>query len=449
MTQDNSAHQVLGKPGSLTRRAMLGRAGSAVLAGAAAPWFVPASALGKDDRPAPSNRLAVAVIGTGSRGGDHFGASLGTPSTQVVAVCDPQKKLAEARRKQADAHYAKSTAAGTYKGCAAYADFREVTSRGDIDAVFIAAPENWHALISIAALRSGKDVYCEKALSLTVAEGRAVASAVRRYGRVFQVGTQQRSDRNFRFACELARNGYLGQVHTVKVGVPGGRTLPNAPAKPAPPDIDYDLWLGPAPWTPYNDLKCSFNWYFILDYCVGWIQSWGVHHTDIALWGQPTLGQKTITAEGTAVFPTEGLANTSVTWNVTYTTPQGLVFNFTDNRQNPQGVQFIGERGWVHVCRGLLKASSPALLRETIGPDQEHLYESNNHHGNFLDCIRTRRDPVAPVEAGHAATAITIVGDIATRLGRKLTWDWEAERFVNDETANRMLSRAMRQPWRI
>ena len=436
----------------ISRRGLLERSAAAaggILVAGAAPAFVPASALGKEGRPAPSERIGVGVIGTGSRGGNHFDASLGFSNTQVLAACDPQSKKAQHYKAKAEAHYAKTAPSGTYKGCAAYQDFRELTGRDDIDAVFIAAPENWHVLTSIYALKAGKDVYCEKALSLTVAEGRALIGVVRRYGRVFQIGTQQRSDRNFRFACELARNGFLGKVHTVKVGVPGGRSLPNAEPKPAPPDIDYEMWLGPAPWTPYNDLKCSFNWYFILDYCVGWVQSWGVHHTDIALWGQPTLGQKTITIEGKATYPTEGLANTSITWNITYTTPAGLVFNFTDNKQNPQGVQFIGDKGSVHVWRGGIKAEPASLLRETIGPDQEHLYESNSHHGNFLECIKTRRDPVAPVEAGHAATAITIVGDIACRLGRKLTWNWETEKFVNDEVADRMLSRAYRKPWRI
>ena len=313
--------------------------------------------------------------------------------------------------------------------------------------MFIAAPENWHALMAAAAVRAGKDVYCEKAMSLTVAEGRALVEAVRRSGRIFQIGTQQRSDRNFRFACELARNGYLGKVHTVRVSVPGGQALPNAAPKPVPPGLDYEMWLGPAPWTPYNDLKCSFNWYFMADYCKGWIESWGVHHIDIALWGMPSLMASTLEIGGTAVFPTDGLANCSYKWDIAMTAADGLKVRYTDDSTAPHGVRFEGDKGWVHVVRGGIQAEPASLLKLNLRPADEHLYESNDHHGNFFECVRTRRDPVAPVEGGHAATTLTLVSDIATRLGRKVTWDWRKEQFVGDEAANRMLSRAMRSPW--
>jgi predicted dehydrogenase len=296
-------------------------------------------------------------------------------------------------------------------------------------------------------VKNGKDVYCEKAMTLTVAEGRAVVDAVRRHGRVFQLGTQQRSGGNFRFACELARNGYLGKVHTVQVGVPGGRSLPNAPPSPVPPDLDYEMWLGPAPEKPYNKIKCSYNWYFIFDYCVGWIQSWGVHHVDIAQWGAPSLREGKIDVEGTATFPTDGLADTSISWQVVFTKPDGLKFSFTDNRKHPQGCRFIGDEGWVHVNRGGIKAEPASLLKTALKPSDEHLYRSGSHHGNWLECIRTRRDPVADVEQGHTATSLTLIADITTRLGRKLTWDWDAETFVGDAAANRMLHRPMRAPW--
>jgi predicted dehydrogenase len=412
------------------------------------PAIIPASALGADGRPAPGNRINCAVIGLGDRGSQHTGALLGTAGAQLVAVCDPYRSKAEQWKKRVEDHYAKA-AGGTYQGCAAYQDFREIIARPDVDAVFIAAPEYWHALISIAALRAGKDVYCEKALSLTVAEGRAVCDAVRRHGRVFQIGTQQRSERGFRVACELARNGYLGEVHTVNVSVPGGRSLP--PAKPAapPPDLDYDLWLGPAPWTPYGEGKCTYNWYFIFDYCAGWIQSWGVHHIDIALWGMPSLMAATLDIEGTATFPTEGLANTSINWKVTCTPPKGPKLVFTDDKNGQHGVRFIGDKGWVHVVRGGLTSGPEELLEIKLKPTDQHLPVSNNHHLDFLEAVKTRRDPVAPVEGGHAATTLTLAADIATRLQRKVTWNWAAERFVKDDAANALLSRAMRSPWTI
>ncbi|MBM4018493.1 MAG: Gfo/Idh/MocA family oxidoreductase [Planctomycetes bacterium] len=413
----------------------------------AAPYVLPASSVGGEGRAAPSARLGMGFLGMGSRGTDHVRTLVQNAGVQVLAVCDPQQPKREAARKHVEQAYAGQAGRGGYKGCASVSDFREVLARADVDAVVIAAPEFWHGLMGAGAVAAGKDVYGEKALTLTVAEGRALVSAVRRHGRIYQVGTQQRSDRNFRFACELARNGYLGKVHTVKVAVPGGRSLPAAEPKPAPPEIDYEMWLGPAPWTPYNDLKCSYNWYFIYDYCVGWIQSWGVHHIDIALWGQPGLCASTLEVEGAAEFPKEGLADTSITWKVQARTPEGLRLVFTDDSGQPHGCRFEGDKGWVHVVRGGIKAEPESLLKATLGAGEEHLYESKNHHENFLECVRSRRGPAAPVEGAHAATTLTIVCDIATRLGRKLTWDWKAEKFAGDDAANRMLSRPMRAPW--
>ena len=422
----------------LSRRGFVAGAAAAV----ALPYFVPGSALGRNGAVAPSERITVGVIGAGNRGVHHTKGFSSRPDSEVLAVCDPQQKKRLGTRALAEKQS---------KGCKDYADFRDILARDDIDAVAIASPENWHALHGAMACEAGKDVYGEKALTLTVAEGRALCKTVRCYGRIFQAGTQQRSDQRFRFACELARNGYLGTLQRVKVGVPGGRALPNAPAKPAPPDIDYDLWLGPAPQTPYNDLKCSFNWYFIQDYCAGWIQSWGVHHCDIALWGAPTLHAGKVQVSGTAVFPTEGIANTSITWNTEIVTPGGLRMTFCDNKtpDHRQGCRFEGTKGWVHVTRGGIRAEPASLLQVKLKPDDEHLYESRDHHGNFLECIRTRRDPAAPVEACHAATTISLIADIATRLERKLTWDWAAERFVDDAAANRMLRRSMRAPWTL
>jgi predicted dehydrogenase len=430
---------------NLTRRSFLKTAAAL----AACPCLVPGTTFGAAGRPAPSNRLHCAVIGLGDRGSQHTGALCGLGEAQVVAVCDPYRRKAEDWKKRVEDHYARAAGTGAYQGCTAYQDFREILTRADIDAVVIAAPENWHVLMSLAAMRAGKDVYCEKALSLTVAEGRAACQAVRRHSRVFQIGTQQRSERRFRFACELARNGYLGAVHTVNVSVPGGRSLPVALPKAPPPELDYDLWLGPAPWTPYNDTKCTFNWYFIADYCAGWIQSWGVHHIDIALWGQPALMASTLEIEGTATFPTEGQANTSINWKVQAQPKQGPKLVFTDDKNGQHGVRFIGEKGWVHVVRGGISAEPEELLEVKLKAGDEHLYESRDHLVNFLECVKTRRDPVAPVEAGHAATTFTLVADIATRLQRKLTWDWRAERFVNDPAANALLSRALRSPWTL
>ena len=422
----------------ISRRSFLTGTAAAV----ALPAVIPGSALGKDGATAASDRIATGHIGVGGRGSSHLGAFLGRGDTQVMAVCDPYKDKCAKAKARVDKKY---------KGCDTYQDFRKLLARDDIDAVVVASPENWHALHSIHAAKSGKDVYCEKAISLTVAEGRAMCKAVRRYARILQVGTQQRSDARFRLACQLARNGYLGKVHTVKVGVPGGRQLKTMPAKDAPPDIDYNIWLGPAPWTPYTDQKCSFNWYFMQDYCAGWIQSWGVHHCDIAMWGLPQLGKGRIKASGTATFPTEGPANTSITWNTKLTAADGTVMTFCSNKEagHPQGVRFEGDKGWIHVRRGSIKAEPASLLGTAFKASDEKLYVSTNHHNNFFDGIRTRRDPAAPIEAGHRATTISLVADITTRLRREVTFDWDKEQFINDPAADKMLVRSMRTPWRI
>jgi predicted dehydrogenase len=431
----------------ITRRRFLSSAAASAAAAAAAPYFVPASSLGADGRSAPSERIGVAIVGVGSRGNDHFQTMLRNGQAQILATCDANKPKADEAAKNADAYYAGQAGRGEGHGCASYSDFREVIARPDVDAIFIAAPENWHALIASHAVRAGKDVYCEKALSLTVREGRQLCQAVRRYGRVLQVGTQQRSDRQFRQACELALNGYIGRLQRVEVGVPGGRELPNTPTTPVPPGLDYEMWLGPAPFTPHNDIKCSFNWYFIYDYCAGWIQSWGVHHCDIALWGAPSLLAGPLEVSGSAEFPKDGLADTSITWNVEFKAANGLTMGFLDDGHIQHGVRFIGEKGWVHVTREGIWTEPGSLAKVEIKPTEQRLYESSNHHVNFLECIRTRRDPVSPVEAGHAATTLSLIADIATRTRRKLTWDWKTETFPDDDAANRYLSRAMRAPW--
>ena len=424
----------------LSRRNFLATAAGAF----AAPLFLPSRVLGRDGGVAPSDKINVGFIGLGSRGSDHLRTLLPRPDVQVIGVCEVFRSKAEKAKQKVDEQY------GT-KDCLVTQDFRELLARPDLDAVVIAAPENWHALMSIAALQAGKDVFCEKALSLTVAEGRAVCDAVARHGRVFQAGTQQRSDRNFRFACELARNGYLGKLQTVTVGVPSGKRVLHLPVTPPPADLDYELWLGPAPFKPHRDNLCNYNWYFLTDYCAGWIQSWGVHHMDIALWGAPALTASTLAVEGTADFQTEGDADVSFGWAVNFTTPDGLRLQFHDDASSPfgHGCRFAGDRGWVHVVRGGIKAEPAELLQTVLKPTDEHLYVSREHQSNFLDCIRSRREPAAPARVCHAATTATLIADIATRLGRMVYWKWDAERFAGDTAADRLLNRTMRSPWHV
>ena len=413
--------------GNMTRRQLLARA-----AAVAAPCLVPASVLAGRGGAAPSDRIGIGVIGVGGRGGVHVKTLLGMEQAQVLAVCDPQGLRRQARKKQVEQHYAQATGRA-HKGCAACNDFRELLARKDIDAVFGAAVGQWHGLHYVAAAKAGKDVYGEKPLTLSAAEGRLVCDAVRRYGIVFQTGLQQRSSPTFRLACELALNGYLGEVRSVKVGVPGGATIPTAPTAPVPDHFDYEMWLGPAPATPYNAVKCRSEafWGHIYDYSLGFLAAWGVHHLDIAQWGAPSLTAGKVQVHGTATFPKEGMANTPLTWRVEILAADGVRLSFTDLSANAMGCRFEGDKGWVHVNRKGIQAEPASLVKVTIKHDEKQLYRSDHHHENFLHCIRTRRPTAVPAEVGHKATLLPILSDVAIRTGRRLTWDWGAERFVD------------------
>jgi predicted dehydrogenase len=393
----------------------------------------------------------MGFIGLGTQGTSLMRAFLGHKDVQVVAVCDVYESQRQKGKDIVDQRY------GT-KDCATYNDFREICGRRDIDAVCIATPDHWHVLISLEAARNGKDMYTEKALGLAIAWDKALQRACHKYGTVFQWGTQQRSDRNFRFACELARNGRLGKLQTIRVGVPHDFPVPNQPVQPVPAGLDYDLWLGPAPWAPYTYQRCrpwtkeeSYgNWYHISDYCLGGIGGyWGVHHVDIAQWGHGTDDSGPVEIEGTAVFPQDGLADCAVSWKVSHTYADGVTMIYTDNKQNKMGVRFQGTDGWVHVGREGIWAEPQSLLTSVIGPDEIHLIESKGHQRNFLDAVKTRGQTICAIDVAVRTDTICHLTDICTRLGRKLQWDPQKEDFVDDPEASRMLSRPMRSPWHL
>jgi predicted dehydrogenase len=432
----------------LSRRCFLKQAAGVSVAALGFPYVVASSALGKAGSVAPSNRIVMGCIGVGSQGTGNMRGFLGKSEARVVAVCD----VIESRRQKAkdivDRRYGD-------KGCTAYNDFRDVLAREDIDAVVIVTQDHWHAVIAVAAAKAGKDMYCEKPLGVAVVEGQAIRDAVRRYGRVFQTGTQQRSDQKFRFACELAINGYVGKIHTVKVAAPGPeykRTYQKPPVEePIPAGLDYDMYIGPVPMKPYNGGRLAWpDWYLIWDYCAGFSVNWGVHHLDIANWGCPALTSEPFEIEGKASYRNDGLTDNINDWQAEFDYISGLRMSFSDtDHPNKQGCQFEGDKGWVHVNRGGIWAEPASLLEVKIKPDEAHLYESANHHADFLNCVRTRSDPVSPVEAGHKASYLGLITDIAGRTKRKLKWDPVKERFVGDDEANRMLSRPMRSPWHL
>jgi predicted dehydrogenase len=311
--------------------------------------------------------------------------------------------------------------------------------------VDIATPDHWHALVGIAACEAGKDVYCQKPLTLTIAEGRALANAVRRYGRVFQVGSQQRSESNFRFACELVRNGYIGKVHTVRTGFGYGPTCGWEPDQDPPPGLDWNMWLGPAPYVPYTPRRCLYDFRWFYDYSGGKMTDWGAHHNDIAQWGLGMDESGPVKIEGEGRFPTEGLFDTAVWFNIEYTYANGVKVICGEGH----GARLEGTDGWVHVDRGFLEAEPKDLLDIELKPSDIHLYNSPGHYRDFHNCIRTRQKPICDVEIGHRSVTVCHLGTIAIRLGRTLHWDPETEQFVGDEEANRWVNKPMRPPWHL
>jgi len=428
----------------MNRRRFLRGAGLAALGG---PWFLSGSSLGRG-ADAPSDRVTVGCIGVGGRGWADMTTFL--HASQVVAVADPLQGRREAAKSTADLHYADQLAKGNYKGCAAYRDFRDIIARDDIDAVAVCTPDHWHAIPSILAAKSGKDVFCEKPLSLTVAEGRAICNAVKRYGRIFQHGTQRRCEHGFRFACELVRNGRIGKLHTVRVTSEPSHACGNDRPAPVPQGFDYDLWLGPAPWVPFspNRVRTPY-WYWIADYTIGFISGQGVHFTDVAQWGIDADETGPVEIEGRGEFARDGLCDTAIAWNVEMRYANGLKLVYSDDRRAPMGVYFEGTEGEVYALCGGIDAKPHSLMGSVIGSSEIHLHPSGSHIVDFIQCVRSRRATAAPVEAAHRATSICHLAHIAILTGRKLRWDPAREVFPDDPDANRLLSKATREPWRV
>ncbi len=432
----------MSRPNSLTRRQFVRRAGAgAVLA----PWVAPS--LAGAVQVSPSERLTMGIIGCGGMGNADLGAFLSQPDVQVLAVCDPDSSHREATRQRVETHYARNTPSGTYNGCDAYNDFRELLAREDIDTIVMATPDHWHALVVVAAARAGKDIYGEKPLSLTIAQGRAMSDAVKHYGRVFQTGSQQRSSWQFRFACELVRNGRIGAVRRVTCGLPTGPSTDTKQPAPVPEGFDYDLWLGPAPWQPYCEGRTHWNFRWILDYSGGQVTDWGAHHIDIAHWGLGLTRTGPIEVEGVGEYPAEGLWNAATSYRFTCRYESGVELIATNDFEN--GVLFEGEAGWVFVNRSRIDAEPKSLLQEKISPTEVHLPESPGHHRNFLDCVRSRREPIAPIEEAHRTITVAHLGNLAMQLGRPVRWNPDSETFIDDPAAERMKDRALREPWRL
>lgn len=437
----------MGETHKVTRRKFLKQA-AITGAALAVPTIIPARALGRDGHVAPSNRITTGHIGLNGMGQSDLRAMLARSDVQVRALCDVNwDRCGFCWALARDAMRAERPDL-TDPGIRCTTDFRELLEWDDVDAIVIATPDHWHAYIALAALRAGKDVYCEKPLTHNIAEGQVLVAEVRRQARVLQVGSQQRSDRNFRFACELVRNGRIGQVRRIEVGLPPNTWLPDEPPSRPPGVLNYDLWLGPAPEQPYTEHRTDWHFRWQYDFAGGMVTDWGAHHIDIAHWalGQDRGGPTHITGHGD--FPTTGLTNVPLNWEFELTYAGNILLRSHERFEN--GIRFIGDAGWVFVNRDRIDANPRALLNTTFAPGEERLYVSQDHHANFIDCVRTRRDPVAPVEVAHHSATACHLANIAIRTGHALDWDPVQECFTNPyPAAERYLSRAPRVPWTL
>ncbi len=427
----------------INRRSFLKRSAAVI----AAPAIIPASALGRDGHTAPSERITMASIGVGGQGMHNTRAFFSMPDVQMVAVCDVDRKHCASARETVEAYYESRSNNGGTPECREYYDFREVLARDDIDAVMIATPDHWHAVQSIAAARAGKDIYCEKPLANSIPEGRAVVDAVNRYRRVFQTGSHERSRDNARYACELVRNGRIGNLHTIRVQMPvdhgWGETYPEMPV---PDHFDYDFWLGPAREAPYTEKRCHFYFRYILDYSGGEMTDRGAHIIDLGQLGNNTDHTMPISVAGTGEFPTEGLFNTAYAYHFEFEYANGV--RLVGDNSGPRGVRFEGDEGWVfiHVHGGNLEAEPQSILQEVIAPNEIHLGRSRGHHYDFIECVKSRGETKASAEVGHHSGAMCHMANIAMLLNKKLAWDPETEQF-DDPAANRMMQPSMRAPW--
>jgi len=428
----------------MNRRAFLKTAAAA----SGMPLIVPRSALGRGGATPPSSRVTVAQIGTGWQGTNNLESFLAEPGAQVVAVCDiDEEHLAEAA----------ATVAKKYgSACKTYHAFEEVLAREDVDAVSLAVPDHWHGLVSVAAARAGKDIYGEKPLAHNWMEGRAICDAVGRYGRVWQTGSWQRSVAQFRVACELVRNGRIGKVHRVEVGLPAGFTdfsgLASKDATmPPPKTLDYDRWLGPAPYSPYSPARVHKNWRWNLDYGGGNLMDWVGHHVDIAHWGLGLDNTGPLEVEATGEWPERGLVyNAATRYRVTATYAGGLTMVIAGGHRDIRfGTKWIGDEGWLWVERSGIDAEPARVLTSKVRPDELLLPRSPGHTRNFLDCVKTRATTITPAETALRSATLGYLGLIAMTAGRKIRWDPDAQRIVGDADAERMLARPMRSPWSL
>ncbi len=426
---------------NVNRRQFLRHSSQLAIKSISFPYFINTVVFGKSGRITPSNRITVGCIGVGGVGVWDLKSFLSKKAAQVVVVCDVDSEHRQRGVKIVNQAYGN-------QNCAGYRDFRNLITRSDIDVVSISTPDHWHAIIAVMAAREGKHIFCQKPLAYNIAEGRAICEAVKKHKIIWQTGSQQRSSKRFRYACELIRNGRIGNVHTVRVTLPPKNKTyrgNSTEVAPVPKGFDYDTWLGPAPWASYCPGRCHADFRWITDYSGGQITDWAGHHCDIAQWAMGTELASPVEIEGAGIYPNHHLYNTVEDYEFVCKYSQG--FKMIVAGGFPLGIRFEGTEGWLFVSRSMIDAEPKSILTSSIGPNEIHLYRSDDHKGNFLDCIYKQTQTVAPAEVAHRSIMIGHLGLIAIKLGRKLRWNPQKEHFVNDSEANRLLSRPMRSPW--
>jgi predicted dehydrogenase len=433
----------------MTNRRQFFRSLSApAVAAAGFPAIVKASALGKNGAVAPSNRVVMAIIGVGWMGDNHVGSFLKIPEAQLVAVCDVDDEHLQAAKQKIDEKYGN-------QDCVTYRAFEEVLSRRDIDAVSIAVPDHWHGITAVCALRAGKDVYGEKPLAHTFQEGLAIAEAAHRYKRVWQTGSWQRSRENFRHACELVRNGRIGKVRRVEVGMRGRSNFDPVADQfritDPPVTLNYDRWLGPAPEAPYCVGRAHKNWRWNLDYGGGQLMDWVGHYVDIAHWGLGFDNTGPVEVEGKGTYPPrDAVWNTPTTFRITARYEGGVTMIIAAGSEDIwESTKWIGDDGWIWVDRGDQEAEPASVLTSEIKPSEIHLPKSPGHYEEFIQCVKSRGVTLTPAEVALRSTTPAWLGEIAMLTGRKIRWDPKEQRLLNDPEAEKLLSRNMRIPWRL
>ena len=451
------------KRNKLNRRTFIKKTSATAIA-ASLPTIVPASVFGKN---APSNRIQVGQIGCGRIARDHdMPGTMQYDTAQLVAVCDVDQNRLKDGKKLVDQYYQNK---GKKADTKMFDNYQDLIAHKDIDAVLISTPDHWHAQPAIEAALAKKHVYLQKPTSLTVEEGRLLSDIVQKQKITLQVGTQQRSSPQFRYAAELVRNGRIGKLHTVKVGLPGDPSGPVAQTEAVPSALNFEAWLGSTPEMEYSEMlvhpKVGYGrpgWLRKEQFGAGMITGWGQHHFDSAAWGMNTEYTGPIRVEAIADFPKNGSWDVHGDFLVKAEYENGITMLTSGGY--PNGIRYEGEEGWIFVTRGAyratasdpipvnngvksLDASDPTLLESVIGPNEIHLYKSDEQHGNWLECIKSGKQPISPVEIGHRACTVCLVSHIAMKLTRQLEWNPEQERFVNDAEANALLSRSQRAPY--